>query len=146
LCFVCVDLYGLGGRASQLQPVTIKAPALPSMQQLANPKAVVLFVLCMCRPVRPRQWRQPAAAGDDQDTCAALHAAACKPQRLCFLCAFLRADLYGLGGSSRLQPVTIKAPALRFMQQLDVLLQKILPKIRDRVKRRIMPMLVGANL
>jgi hypothetical protein len=52
------------------------------------------------------------------------------------------ADLYGMGGGSRLQPVTIKAPALRFRQQLDVLLQKILPKIRDRVKRRIMPMLV----
>jgi hypothetical protein len=31
------------------------------------------------------------------------------------------------------------------MQQLDVLLQKILPKTRDRVKRRIMPMLVSYN-
>jgi hypothetical protein len=30
----------------------------------------------------------------------------------------------------------------RVLWQLDMLLQKILPKIRDRVKRRIMPMLV----
>jgi hypothetical protein len=63
----------------------------------------------------------------------------------CHLCHI--ADMYGLGGGgSRLQPVTIKAPALRFMQQLDVLLQKILPKICDRVKRRIMPMLVSGLL
>jgi hypothetical protein len=62
----------------------------------------------------------------------------------CNLSFSFTADLSGLGsGISRLQPVTVKAPALRFMQQLDVLLQKIYPKIRDKVKRRIMPMLVS---
>lgn len=44
-------------------------------------------------------------------------------------------------GVIRLQRVTVKAPGQRFMQQLEVLLHKIYPKIREGVKRRIMPML-----
>ena len=55
----------------------------------------------------------------------------------------LRADRGS--GVIRLQRVTVKAPGQRFMQQLEVLLHKIYPKIREGVKRRIMPMLVRVD-
>lgn len=52
----------------------------------------------------------------------------------------------GSSGAKVLEPVEARAPALRFMQQLDVLVQKILPMIKDNAKLQIMPLLVRGLL
>jgi myosin-5 len=42
--------------------------------------------------------------------------------------------------------VEAKYPALLFKQQLDALVQKIFPMMRDNVRKTITPLLVGGSL
>jgi hypothetical protein len=161
-------LSGLGGGITRLQPVTTKAPALRFMQQLDvpciicstsspyNPIFRAQDMLCNAHTLLLRLHADLSGLGGGvtrlqpvtiKGPALLLHALICTTHTPTFPISQLHADLSGLGGGvTRLQPVTIKAPALRFMQQLDVLLQKIFPKIRDRVQRRIMPMLVGGRI
>lgn len=55
------------------------------------------------------------------------------------------ASIHG-GGVGGFRLVEAKYPALLFKQQLDALVQKIFPMMRDNVRKTITPLLVGGSL